>query len=202
MLLATSIGLLGLVGILLSAAIAWTEWRARRQLFSEVNSVPKVEFGVVLGCAPVLRDGTPNFYFEARLDAAAELVSSDRVVRLIVSGGPIYPGSDGRESECDAMRDGLALRGVPAERVTLDTSGTRTWLSVVRTRDVFGVSRAIFVTQRFHAVRAVFLARRAGLDAYAYLARSPSLASRSHVKVLMREVFSRARAILDTVATK
>ena len=62
-------------------------------------------------------------------------------------------------------------RGVPADAIRLDPGGPRTWDSVRQARDAFGLRRVIFVSQRFHLSRALFLARHAGLEAWGFEAR-------------------------------
>lgn len=191
-----------LIGATVIGSNAYVHWATRGHVFCEVNTVPKVDTAIVLGCAPLLRDGRPNFYFEARLDAAARLYAAGRVARIVVSGGPLRRGARANGSECDAMLEGLVARGVPREHISLDVSGTRTQRSAERARDAFGLHAVVFVSQAFHAPRAVFLARRLGLEAVAYIASSPALSSRKHLRVLLREAFSRTRAVLESTRTK
>lgn len=168
----------------------------RRQVRGNLATLPRLEAALVLGCAPTLLDGRPNFYFEARLDAAAQLFHSGCVQRLIVSGGPLRRGASDA-SECDAMLEGLVRRGVPREQIVVDRLGTRTWRSIVRLRDEFRLNELTIVSQAFHLPRAVYLARHIGIRAFGYAASSPPLASGNHLKVLLRETFSRARALVD-----
>jgi SanA protein len=207
--MAPALSVLAATGVTLVAATmigsnALVHWSTRRYVFSEVSAVPEFETAIVLGCAPHLRDGQPNFYFEARLDAAAQLYAAGRVAHFVVSGGPLRRGAPGgaNGSECDAMVGGLVARGVPRERIALDVAGTRTRRSAQRARDAFGLRTVVFVSQAFHARRAVFLGRRIGLDAVAYIAPSPALSSHKHWKVLLRETLSRTRAVLESAATK
>src|SRR5262249_49696316 len=136
-------------------------------------------------------DGRPNRFFEARIRAAAELYRSGKVARLIVSGDNGRIGYD----EPSAMRQALVREGVPASNVSRDFAGFRTLDSVLRARDVFGLRRLTFVSQRFHVERAVYLARENGMDAYALAAADVGGAEGALVAV--REVFSRAVAVLD-----
>ena len=64
------------------------------------------------------------------------------------------------------MKRELIARGVPARDVFTDHAGFDTWSSAVRARKVFRVSSVLVVSQRFHLARAVWLARRAGLEAH------------------------------------
>lgn len=179
--------------------VVWTSSRGR--VFADSNAVPYVDCVVVLGCAPTLRDGRANLYFEARLDAAARLYFEGRTSRLLVSGGPARDSERWR-SECDAMREGLMVRGVPSACISADEQGTRTRKSVERAKHVFGLAETVFVSQAFHGPRAVFLARDVGLSAFAFAAASPPLTSRKHLAVLGREILSCTRAVLEGMVTK
>jgi SanA protein len=158
-----AMGALALAGVLLA-------WLAERRLdqtaeahsFSDVAKVPAVEVALVLGTAPIGPEGGPNAYFVRRLDAAAALWKAGKVKYFIVSGSPDEPA---------AMRAGLVERGVPAAAIYLDPAGYRTWDSVRRARDVYGQTRLVIVSQRFHLSRALFLAREAGMEAWGFEAR-------------------------------
>lgn len=62
------------------------------------------------------------------------------------------------------MTDWLVAQGVPARHVVADHAGFDTYDSCQRARQIFGVDRAIVVTQGFHVPRAVFLCRQAGIS--------------------------------------
>ena len=70
-----------------------------------------------------------------------------------------------------AMRAGLIARGVPASAIYRDFAGVRTRDSMLRAKSVFGQQRLIVVSQGFHAARAIFLARREGIEAWGLAAR-------------------------------
>jgi vancomycin permeability regulator SanA len=67
--------------------------------------------------------------------------------------------------EPDAMRSWLIDHGVPDQKIVLDYAGFDTYDSCARAVRIFGVRRAIVVTQTYHLPRAVMLCRRLGLDA-------------------------------------
>jgi SanA protein len=183
--------------LLLSAAIVLALAAARIApeaapfIASDPSQLPVTAVGVVLGCRPTMPDGRPNRFFEARIRAAAELYRSGKVARLIVSGDNGRIGYD----EPSAMRQALVREGVPASNVSRDFAGFRALDSVLRARDVFGLRRLTFVSQRFHVERAVYLARENGMDAYALAAADVGGAEGALVAV--REVFSRVVAVLD-----
>jgi SanA protein len=159
----------------LALAAALLAWLADRRLerlagpylTDDPARLPKVDVALVLGAAPIGPEGGPNRYFEYRLDAAAALWRAGKVKYLLVSGDNRRPDYD----EPTAMRAGLIARGVPASAIYRDFAGLRTWDSVLRARAVFGQQRLIIVSQGFHAARAIFLARRAGIEAWGLEAR-------------------------------
>ena len=57
------------------------------------------------------------------------------------------------------MQLALMGKGVPPERIIGDYAGFRTLDSIIRAREVFGLSRFTIVSQSLHAKRALFLAR-------------------------------------------
>ncbi len=153
----------GFVGLPFAAERA-QEFIAGDHMTADVDKVPTAEVGMVLGTAPSLPPKwKPNPDFVARLDAAASLWQAGKVKYLLVSGNGTEPG---RWDETTAMRRGLLARGVPASAIYRDDWGLRTWDSVVRARDVFGLRRLVIVSQRSHVARALFLAQSLGLDAY------------------------------------
>ena len=159
----------------LALAAALLAWLADRRLerlagpylADDPAKLPNVDVALVLGAAPIGPEGGPNRYFEYRLDAAAALWRAGKVKYLLVSGDNRRPDYD----EPSAMRAGLIARGVPASAIYRDVAGLRTWDSVLRARAVFGQRRLIIVSQGFHANRAVFLARRTGIEAWGLEAR-------------------------------
>jgi SanA protein len=94
--------------------------------------------------------------------------------------------------EVEAMRRWLLKAGVPSDRVLVDRAGLRTFDSMVRAAAVFRVKRAVVCTQAFHLPRAVFLARRAGIDAVGLRA-----GDEGGVRDVVREGLATVRALVD-----
>ncbi|MDI1285748.1 MAG: ElyC/SanA/YdcF family protein [Reyranella sp.] len=157
--------------VLLVGALAWYAERrldraAEAKSFTEVGKVPVVNVALVLGTAPIGPEGGPNRYFVYRLDAAAALYKAGKAKYFIVSGT-----REGRYDEPTAMRAGLIERGVPAEAIYRDFDGDRTLDSIVRARQIYGQTRLVIVSQRFHLARALFLALHEGITAWGFEAR-------------------------------
>jgi vancomycin permeability regulator SanA len=139
----------------------------RDRIFSRVELLPVRETGLLLGTTRRRRDGGENPFFHYRIDAAAELYKRGRIKRLLVSGDNHRRGYN----EPADMKAALLARGVPESAMTLDYAGLRTLDSVVRARDVFGISRLTIISQADHDRRALLIADHYGIDAIAYAAR-------------------------------
>lgn len=152
--------LLVLLCVAALAPSAWL-WTSTADRVRTVQSVPQAPVAVVFGAG--LENGTPSPYLAHRLDAALELYQRQKVSAILVTG------DNGRAAydETDAMRRYLIEHGVPEIRVVGDYAGFDTWDSCTRARRIFGVRRAVLVSQEFHVRRALALCQAAGVDAYA-----------------------------------
>lgn len=188
--LATSVVLclLAATGILFSLYLV--NHNTQDKLYNSVQAIPANNVGLVLGASAKLGNGFKNLYFEYRMDAAAQLYHAGKVKHLIVSGDNSTP----YYNEPADMRTALIKRGVPAQCITLDYAGLRTLDSVVRAKNVFGISKLTIVSQEFHNKRALYLAQSAGVDAIAYNAKAVTFNSRSNT---LRETLARVNAVLD-----
>ena len=117
---------------------------------------------VVLGCA-VRSDGSPSPMLRERLEMAASLYQEGASDLVYVSGD--HRSDD--YNEVAVMQRCLMEMGVPEEAILLDHQGLNTRMTIEHTKEIFGEAPVIFVSQRYHLYRTVFLARREGIEAYA-----------------------------------
>ncbi|MFF1725295.1 SanA/YdcF family protein [Streptomyces sviceus] len=151
--------------------------------------VPRTEVAVVFGAG--LRDAEPSPYLAHRLDAAAKLYRENRIEVVLVTGDNSRKDYD----EPDAMRAYLTRHGVPATRIVSDYAGFDTWDSCVRARKIFGVHRAVLISQGFHIRRAVALCQAAGIASYGIGVDARHDATWYYGGT--REIFAAAKAALD-----
>ncbi len=168
----------------------WVARSAGGRCFDQLEQVPVRTTALVLGCAPEV-DGRPNLFFKHRMQAAASLFHAGRVRALIVSGD----NGSRHYDETTAMKEALVAAGVPEPCVYGDYAGFRTLDSVVRADKIFGQKEIVVVSQRFHNERAVFLARRHGIDAVAF--NAADVKGARGLKTHLREWLARLRAVLD-----
>ncbi|MYS19796.1 hypothetical protein GTW78_05955 [Streptomyces sp. SID4948] len=137
----------------------WLRLSVSDRVRSEAD-VPDEPVAVVFGAG--LWNGQPSPYLAHRLDAAARLYAAGKIRVVLVTGDNSRASYD----EPGAMRTYLAGHGVPQDKVVLDYAGFDTWDSCDRAKRVFGVDRAVLVSQGFHIRRALALCTAAGIDAY------------------------------------
>lgn len=163
----------------------------RGRLFTNVDKLPPRDAGLVLGTAARLGTGDVNPFFKYRMDAAAKVYHAGKVRHLLVSG-------DNRRRDYNepvAMRDALVARGVPAHAITLDYAGLRTLDSVVRAKEIFGLTKLTIISQRDHDQRALLIAEHHGIDAVAFCARDVPLRRSTGARI--HEWLARVKAVLD-----
>ncbi|MFK0118499.1 vancomycin high temperature exclusion protein [Streptomyces sp. NPDC090994] len=156
-----------------------------------VDDVPRTDVAVVFGAG--LWDDEPSPYLAHRLDAAAELYRAGRIEVVLVTGD----NSRAEYDEPDAMRTYLVRHGVPDARIVSDYAGFDTWDSCVRAKKIFGVDRAVLISQGFHLRRAVALCEAAGVTPYGVAAADRHDLTWYYGAV--REVFAAGKAALDVV---
>ena len=64
------------------------------------------------------------------------------------------------------MKRYAIAQGVPSEVIFCDHAGFSTYESIYRARDIFGAGRIIIVSREYHLYRALYIARKLGLEAY------------------------------------
>ena len=130
-------------------------------VFSSIDKVPAKKVALVLGTSKTLASGNPNLYFAYRIEAAAQLFKTGKIQDIIVSGD----NSNKNYNEPEDMKNALVAAGVPDDKIFMDFAGLRTLDSVLRAKDIFGQNSYIVISQKFHNERAVYLARKNGIDA-------------------------------------
>ena len=159
----------GIVIVLVGLAVLTTNLVVTRSAAGSIvrnpEDAPTAQVAIVLG-ARVFNDGTPSSMLADRLETAIKLYKLGKVHKLLLSG------DHGRKNydEVNAMLKYVVARGVPTEDVFTDHAGFDTYDTMYRARDVFQVHSAIIVTQRFHLARAVYTARKLGLEAVGVVA--------------------------------
>lgn len=175
--------------------IAWANYSIKKKSQAFVSytiaDIPRTKTALLLGTGKTLSNGQPNAYFYNRIRAAADLYKSGKIQYIIVSG------DNGQKdyNEPEDMQVALIEYGIPQERIFLDHAGFRTLDSVVRAKEIFGQTKLVIISQKFHNERAVFLAKQNGIEAFGYNAADVN--KYAGFKTNLREYLAKAKAYLD-----
>ena len=182
---------------LLAAALAlagfniWIVQRSQERVRAVAAEVPVAPVALVLGTSRNVKSGSINLHWKVRMDAAAALWKAGRVKQILVSG-------DNRKADYNEprdMRDGLVERGVPAFAIKLDYAGLRTLDSVIRAKEIFGVTHCVIVSDDFHLPRAIWLADRRGMEVSGF--QGPGIPWKLSGMTRSREWLARMNAALE-----
>ncbi|MFH1906686.1 MAG: ElyC/SanA/YdcF family protein, partial [Chloroflexota bacterium] len=110
--------------------------------------------------AGLWRDGSPTPVLRDRV-AAADLYFNGKVEKLLMSGDNRFV----EYNEPGAMREYALSLGVPDEAIVLDYAGRRSYDTCYRAKAIFGLERAVVVTQGFHLPRVLYTCNALGLEA-------------------------------------
>lgn len=135
------------------------------RILSEVEAVPTDDWphprvAIVFG-ASVLGNRHLSPVLADRVETAIQLYQAKKIDRILVSGDNRHASYN----EPRAMQEYLIARSIPTTDILLDPSGRSTYETCLRARTVFGLRRAVLVTQEFHLPRALYIANQLGLEA-------------------------------------
>ncbi|MGD1088708.1 MAG: ElyC/SanA/YdcF family protein [Verrucomicrobiota bacterium] len=167
---------------------------AKNRMFTRISNLPRYEFGLVMGTEPLRPDGSTNFHFFSRTDAAAEVYLSGKANRLLISGNKNNRGFD----EVSEIKNQLLKKGVPESAMILDFDGKTTWESARRAAEVYHLQKVIIVTDTFHAPRSIYLCQHFGVDSVAFCAREEHIDFWS-IRSQIREWLARVKAVFQVL---
>jgi len=171
----------------------------------EINAVSlqnlkdfQAECAIVLGCG-IEDEETPSPMLKDRLDAGIKLYTEGIVPKILLTGDNGQVG----HNEIHVMLKYTREAGVPENDIFCDHAGFSTYDSMYRAADVFKVKRAIIVTQKYHEYRALYIAKKLGIEVCGVAADQDSYFGQSYRE--LREILARnkdfAKAILRQKAT-
>ncbi|MBX5437964.1 MAG: YdcF family protein [Thermoflavifilum sp.] len=133
-----------------------------------------------------------NAYFAYRMEAAAALYAAGRTQIFILSGAHL----PGQPNQAEAMKQALIQRKIPESQLVLHPQGYRTWASLQYCRQQH-ISSLIIISQHFHNIRAVWIARYMGIRVQALDAKD--VGGFVRYRMLLRERLARVRMLMDII---
>jgi len=165
----------------------WSHFHSASLIFPSAQEIPDEKpphIAIVFGAA-VWEGKAPSPILYDRVKTASELYLSGKVKKLLLSG-------DNRVEHYDepAVMKRTALEmGVPEAAIVLDEVGRRTYDTCYRAKEIFGIQRALLVTQSFHLDRALYMCRALGIN---------SIGIRAEKRPYVRETRWRLRELVAT----
>ena len=157
------------------------------------DEIHEADVAVVLGNT-VNPDGTPSRRLAARLDMALELYHRGVFKNVIVSGGVGREGFD----EAVVTKDYLTRRGVPQDKITVDSLGLTTAATAKNVAAIVKEHRCssvLVISQYFHIPRCRLALSQVGIEPV-YAAHAQFFELRD-VYSIFREVFGYAAYLVE-----
>jgi vancomycin permeability regulator SanA len=126
---------------------------------TSVSEASPERAAIVFG-AGLRRDGTPTTILRDRVETAVALYNQGKVEKLLFSGDNSFLDYN----EPGSMKEYALSFGVPEKDIILDFAGRRTYDTCYRAKEIFGLQKALLVTQPYHLPRAVFTCNILGLE--------------------------------------
>ena len=164
--------------------------QATDRIYLQASESPPEPAAIVFG-AGYWPSGHLSHALADRMETAIELYRAGKVNKLLLTG-------DNRTADYNepaAMAEYAQARGVPREDLVLDYAGRRTYDSCYRAKAIFGLERAVLVTQAFHLPRALYTCEGLELEVVGVAADRRDYLRGGWYQV--REVAALARAWLD-----
>lgn len=132
------------------------------KFFLTIEELTDYDFDCVLVLGAGVWGNSPSHMLEERLNKGVEVYNTGCTNRILMSGDHGRTDYD----EVNVMKDFAIDNGALAEEVFMDHAGFSTYESMYRAKEIFQVKKVVIVTQKYHLYRAVYDARKLGLEAY------------------------------------
>ena len=180
--------LLAVLVLILEAA---TLAAARGRIYT-LDEVPQQSYGIVFGSG-LTANGEPSAVLRDRVITASLLYRQGKIKTIVLSGAVEENGWD----EVDVMRDLAVQQGVPDTALVPDHSGSSTFATCTAASKEYNLSKAVLITQKYHAPRALFICRKMGVDSVAVSADRTDYPLNGKVYWWLRELLATSKAWLD-----
>lgn len=190
-----ALGVIGLIGMISLFSInGYVKASVKQQILTAeaAAELEDVDCILVLGCW-VREEGVPSSMLNDRLDRGIELYDMGVSDRMLMSGDHGQTEYD----EVNTMKQVAIDKGVPSQNIFMDHAGFSTYESMYRARDVFEAKKVVIVTQEYHLYRALYVAKKLGLEAYGVASDGGNYGGQSMRD--LREVAARAKDFMTAL---
>ena len=129
-------------------------------IFAHQKPAANADTLVVLGSQVVGTPAQAPLTLQTRLNTAINYLQANPNTKVIVCGGQ---GSDESATEASVMADYLIKKGIEPSRVYLEDRSRRTAQQFVYANQVLPLGKTVVVTNDFHILRSIILAKRSNI---------------------------------------
>lgn len=159
-----TIGLLVILFVLIVlVSILWYVKSSTDQLIYSYKDIEELESrpaAIVFGAAVNPATLLPSDILQDRIITAVDLYNKGKVEKIIMSGDNRVENYN----EPIVMKRFGEILSVEEEDLIMDFAGRRTYDTCYRAKEIFGIDKAILVTQEYHLYRALYTCRALGID--------------------------------------
>ncbi len=158
----------------------------------KATKLEEIDCILVLGCQ-VKANGKPSDMLSDRLKRGIELYEKGASSKIIMSGDHGRKGYD----EVNTMKQVAIEAGVPSSDIFMDHAGFSTYESLYRAKEIFKAEKIIIVTQEYHLYRALYIAKKLGIEAYGVSSDYHTYVGQASREV--REILARCKDFVKSI---
>ena len=137
-----SIFIILLMIFIISISITISTVNSYKKYIYNIEDIPSENDAIIVLGAGVRGDGTPSDILADRLETSLEAF------------------------EVGSMKKYILQNDIDEKIIFMDHAGFSTYDTMYRAKEIFKVDKAIIVTNEYHLPRALYIARKLGIDAY------------------------------------
>ena len=152
-----------LIMLLIANILLLVHHYGKKYIIGDLSILGKLDSGIVLG-AGVRPDGNPCDLLADRIKTGVEVYLNNKCDTILLTGEE----KDETYNEVLVMKRWIKKNygEIDTDVILLDGLGLCTYDSMCRARYIFNINSAIISTNRYHLPRAIYIARRLGINAY------------------------------------
>lgn len=151
-----------LILIIITISISLLIVNSYKKYIYNIENIPSGNDAIIVLGAGVRNDGTPSDILADRLETSIEVFKANVANTFVLSGDH----SRDDYNEVGAMKNYILDNDIDERLIFMDHAGFSTYDTMYRAKEIFKINKAIIVTNEYHLPRALYIARKLGIDAY------------------------------------
>ena len=162
-------------------------------IYAEKKPSQHAQTMVILGSQVIGTPAIPSPTLADRLDVAVQYLNQNPQTKVVVCGGQ---GEDESATEASVMAKYLIDKGIEANRVYQEDKSRRTAEQFIFANRVLPLDKTVVVTNDFHILRSIMLAKRSGVHDVSGLSAPLAFNNGDKYVALIREPLALANSWL------